>query len=188
MTTAAGWMAWTAFKISSSDVSAKISKCGCSIPSRCPRILICLGDSSPETYRTGSVLDARRGNACRSRVVFPIPGISADEDHGAGNHPSPSTRSNSPMRVRRRSSPTTSISPMGVGLACADLHGGRTALAGLGLPLFLHGVPATAVRTPAQPPRGLMSARLAGKDGLCFHGLEAPTGGVTALIIEESVE
>jgi hypothetical protein len=33
----------------------------------------------------------------------------------------------------------------------------------------------------------LVPAGLAGKDGLCFHGQEA-SGGVTALIIEESVE
>src|SRR5512134_434913 len=115
----------------------------------------------------------RRRRQARQRLQqqggFPNARVSSDQNDRARNHPSTqhSVEFADPgeatvladdfdLADRRR-------------LRLHGLHRDWTPLARGGLSLFLHGIPAAAVRTATQPPRRLMPAGLTGKDGLCFH-------------------
>jgi hypothetical protein len=52
MTTAAGFTAAVCSRMASREISTKTRRFSESAPIRFPRSLICLADSSPETYRT----------------------------------------------------------------------------------------------------------------------------------------
>ena len=67
--------------------------------SRRARIASCCSDSSPDTYST-SELASELAITCSSSVLFPAPGIAADQHDRPGTSPPPSTRSNSANRLR----------------------------------------------------------------------------------------
>ena len=85
--------------------------CGETMPSRSARSLICAGDSSPETYRTGARPEpvegpppsARAAQSWMSKVLLPMPGSPLIRTTEPGTIPPPSTRLNSPIGTGMRS-------------------------------------------------------------------------------------
>ena len=84
-------------------VSATIGTLSAPSPSRSARSLTCAADSSPDTYRTLCPAAARRPSAPVVSVDLPMPGDPPINTSDPGTKPPPSTRSSSPMPVRRRS-------------------------------------------------------------------------------------
>ena len=78
-------------------------------PRRLARILICRADSSPETYSTRAPWLASSAETCSSSVDLPMPGSPPMSTSEPGTMPPPSTRSNSSMPLRARSSAVSSI-------------------------------------------------------------------------------
>ena len=81
---------------------------------RVARILICLSDSSPETYSTRCTF-AISIAICSINVDLPMPGSPPTSTMEPGTIPPPSTRANSPMGRWTRSSASPLTSEMGRG-------------------------------------------------------------------------
>src|SRR5512134_2323993 len=99
MTMASGDILPAVSSMPSSDVSGRRMIFSALTESLSARILICCGDSSPETYRSFPVLRERPENAWSRSVDFPMPGSPPTRMTDPATTPLPSTRSNSPMPV-----------------------------------------------------------------------------------------
>src|SRR5918992_1480878 len=102
ITHASGRSASSVASTASRSVSATIGTPSAPLPSRSARSFTCAADSSPDTYSTSRPAAARLPSAPVVSVDLPIPGNPPIRTSEPGTRPPPSTRSSSPMPVRRR--------------------------------------------------------------------------------------
>ena len=102
--------------IFSIDVSVYRRMLSLTMPRRLARSAICLGDSSPDTYKTVPS-DANCSATCRSSVDLPIPGSPPTSATEPATRPPPRTRSRLGRFVDRRGTRSAPIAPSGMGSA-----------------------------------------------------------------------
>ena len=109
-----GFNSWTASTRLSRLVSDRRYSPSPPTLSRSARSLICRSDSSPETYSTLANRH-REPQIWSIRVDLPMPGAPPTSTREPFTAPPPSTRSNSPIPVGKRSSSVVSTWAMGLG-------------------------------------------------------------------------
>ena len=81
--------------------------------------MICLTDSSPDTYNTSLPASASCLHICKSKVDLPIPGSPPTNTSEPVTMPPPNTRSSSPIPVKVRTSSLVTISDNFDGSRCS---------------------------------------------------------------------